>query len=207
MSSHRLLDIEFSERLARESAKESEPDPNIEQPIITITENALILPSGRRLVIDHTKTFHPTREFWALWHARKMEIKRAGVFITKDNGEYKGVVNVGGGINYTERDLHQYWREKAQARAETSEPCPPIFIEHEDVPKKIKKPCGCWAGYRVDAKICRNGAIQLRLTCEQCQAKIPSAIAWNALGSKIVIGAIAYAIQQTEDSVLSHPVL
>lgn len=169
--------------------------------IITITETDITLPSGHRIAIDRDKAFTPNPEFWALWHANKLEIKRAGVCITRDRhtGAYQGIVRAGQGINYTEKDLHQYWREQAQARADSPTPCEPVLIAWQDVPSEITPPCRCRTGnYRVAAKVCRDGAIQLRLKCEKCEARTPGAIAWNALGAEVVIGALAHALENAE---------
>lgn len=170
------------------------------EPIIKVSETYLTLPSGKQIALDALKTFSPNREFWDLWHDRKLEVKRAGVFVEKnDTGEYRGVVrDASQGFSYSPSDLHRYWTEKARQRAEQHN-CVPVSIARADLRLSGSQfPCLCRGTYEVVVTICRNETFQLRLKCENCGAKTPGAITWNDLGSEIVICAIAYALQHQE---------
>lgn len=168
-------------------------------PILTIHETHIVLPSGRQIALDALNRFTPTKELWDLWKASKLSVKRAGVGITKADGRWQGYVIPGaGGFSYTPSDLHAYWRAKAEQMAE-SEGCAPVIVKADTLASNVPRPCCRKPGhtdFRVDAKKCKNDTYQIRLHCDRCESKTPCAISWNKLGSDIVIRAIAYAIKR-----------
>lgn len=168
-------------------------------PILTIHETYIVLPSGRQIALDARKRFEPNSELWNLWKASKRDVKRAGVGITKENGRWQGYVITGdGGFSYTQSDLHAYWRAKAEQMAGTDD-CDPVIVKADTLASNVPRPCRRktrHTDFRVDAKKCKNDTYQFRLHCDFCESKTPGAIAWAKFGSDIVIRSIAYAIQQ-----------
>jgi len=168
-------------------------------PILTIHETYIVLPSGRQIALDALKRFTPNQELWDLWKSSKLNVKRAGVGITKKDGRWQGYVIPGdGSFSYTPSDLHAYWRAKAEQIAATND-CEPVIVKADILASDVPRPCRWQNGhtdFRVDAKKCKNDTYQIRLHCDRCDSKTPSAISWNKLGSDIVIRSIAYAIQQ-----------
>ena len=168
-----------------------------ENQIIHVFDTYLALPSGRTISLDAVKTFAPNREFWALWRARKIEIKRAGIGVRleKETGEWRGYVRGKyQGFSYTQSDLHAYWTELAKVKA-NGEQCGPVIVPSAELSSSIKRPCDCLLTYQVVAKVCKNGTFQIRLKCVTCLSKTPGAIAWNDLGSELVIASIAHALK------------
>ena len=164
--------------------------------LLQIHDSYIQLPSGRQLTLDCQKAFTPDREFWDLWKQRKLDLKRAGVFVTREETEYRGYVrSAEQGFSYNQADLHASWITKAEQIAET-EACEPVIVNAKDLGSDVPKPCHSHSEYRVLAKRCVNGTYQLRLRCEKCAVKTPGAIAWEKLGSDIVIPAIALVIQE-----------
>ena len=168
-----------------------------QNPILQVFDTHIVLPSGRNLALDSLKSFMPSREFWQLWRASKLAVKRAGVFVKREGDEWRGYVREGtdAGFSYTQSDLHVYWTEKAKERANQHR-CDPVIVGSGALPfSKSQPPCHCRQSYEVVAKVCKNGTFQLRLKCGTCLSKTLGAIAWNDLGSELVIGAIAHALQ------------
>ena len=164
--------------------------------LLQIHDSYIQLPSGRQLTLDCQKAFTPDREFWDLWKQRKLDLKRAGVFVTREETEYRGYVrSAEQGFSYNQADLHAYWISQAEKMAET-EACEPVIVNAKDLGSDVPKPCHSHSEYRVLAKRCVNGTYQLRLRCEKCAVKTPGAIAWEKLGSDVVIPAIALVIQE-----------
>ena len=168
--------------------------------ILTIHETHITLPSGKQIALDALNRFTPNQELWELWKSSKLSVKRAGVGITKANdGRWQGYVIPGdGGFSYTPSDLHAYWSATAEQMAETDD-CEQVIVKADTLASNVPRPCRKQPGhtdFRVDAQKCKNDTYQLRLHCDLCESKTPSAIAWAKFGAAIVIRAIAYAIQQ-----------
>lgn len=171
-----------------------------QQTIIQVFDTYLTLPSGRMIALDAVQTFKPTHEFWQLWRAHKLEIKRAGVFVGKDESDrWRGYVrDVSEGFSYSKPDFHVSWVSKAEQMSATDD-CAPVIVKADTLASNVPRPCCREPGhtnFRVDAKKCKNDTYQLRLHCDLCESKTPGAIAWTKFGSDIVIRSIAYAIQQ-----------
>lgn len=172
----------------------------MQDPILTIHDTHITLPSGKQIALDALNRFTPNQELWELWKASKLSVKRAGVGITKsDDGRWQGYLITGDvSFSYTPSDLHAYWRATAEQTAETTE-CKPVIVKADTLAEDVPRPCCRKPGhteFRVDAQKCKNDTYQLRLHCDLCESKTPGAIAWAKFGADIVIRAIAYAIQQ-----------
>ena len=167
--------------------------------LLQVYDTYIELPSGRQISLDCQNAFTPNSEFWDLWNQRKLELKRAGVFITKEEDQWRGYVrSADEGFSYSQSDLHAYWIEKAKEIAAADE-CDPVLVKAKELSPTITTyPCKKHDTYNVIAKMCRNNTFQIRLHCDYCKSKTPGAIAWGQLGSEIVIRVIAIAIQQKD---------
>ena len=163
--------------------------------ILQIHETYIELPSGRQISLDCHNTFSPDHEFWELWRQRKMDVKSAGVFITKEDNDWRGHVRgADEGFSYSQAELHAYWVSKAEQMAEAGN-CDPVIVNAKALNRDVPHPCQLHSDYRVLAKRCVNGTYQLRLRCDRCAVKTQGAIAWDKLGADVVIRAIALEIQ------------
>ena len=175
---------------------------------IQINSTHIILPNGSQLALDALNRFTPNQAFWELWTNDKLAIKRAGIGITKAQGQWQGYVrSPGHGFSYTQSDLHQLWTEKARELASDDETIPPVIISAKSVSHIKGLPCFSHREYNVVAKVCRNGTYQLRLYCGECDQKTPGAIAWDTFDADVVIRAIARAIQQSDSENVPIPSL
>ena len=165
--------------------------------ILQVFDTYIELPSGRQLTLDCYQQFTPNREFWQLWRDHKLDVKRAGVFVGKDESDrWRGYVrDVRNGFSYLQPDTHAYWKSKAEQMAATDD-CEPVIVKADTLASDVPRPCRREPGhtdFRVDAKKCKNDTYQIRLHCDRCESKTPGAISWNKLGSDIVIRSIAHA--------------
>lgn len=171
---------------------------NATDKLIQVFDTYITLPSGRQLSLDCRKRFTPNPEFWQLWRNAKLDVKRAGVSVKLENDEYRGYIRESSdiGFNYSQSDLHAYWVEKAKEKAK-AEQCELVIVEARDLSPTITGlPCHLHKVYEVVAKRCTNNTFQLRLNCRECGKQTPGAIAWEKFGFEVVIGAIAYTLQQ-----------
>ena len=165
---------------------------------IKINPTHIILPNGSQLALDALNCFTPNRAFWDLWETDKLAIKRAGIGITKAQGQWQGYVrSPGQGFSYTQSDLHKLWTEKSRELATSDQIIQSVIVPVKSLPREITSfPCYSHRAYEVIAKVCSNDTYQLRLYCEVCDTRTPGAIAWDVFDSDVVIRAIARAIQQ-----------
>ena len=170
--------------------------------ILQVFDTYIQLPSGRQLSLDCQQQFTPNSEFWELWRDHKLDVKRAGVFIGKNESDHwRGYVrNMSNAFSYPQPDIHAYWRAKAEQMAATHD-CETVIVKADTLASNVPRPCRREHNeYRVHAKKCKNDTYQIRLHCDLCESKTPGAIAWTKLGADIVIRSIAHAIQQQKQS-------
>lgn len=167
---------------------------------IHIEATHIVLPSGNQLALDALQSFYPNQEFWSLWKADKLAVKRIGIVVKLEKGGYRAYVRPGE-ASYSQSDRHKLWVEKAQELADSNQQIPPIELSIEELPSHVHKlPCDLHWKYKMVAKACRNGTFQLRLRCEDCQLQTPNAIAWETFKPNIVIRAIARSLRQQSEA-------
>ena len=167
----------------------------MQDPILTIHDTHITLPSGKQIALDALNRFTPNKELWDLWQASKLDVKRAGVGITKEDGRWQGYVRGGdGGFSYSPSDIHAYWRSKAEELAESSD-CEAVIVSRDELGSE-PVPCQRHTEFRLHAQQCRNDTYQIRLHCDLCGKKTQGAIAWDRLGQDLVIRSIAFALQE-----------
>ena len=166
-------------------------------PQFQVHSTYIVLPSGRQIALDALNRFSPNREFWDLWNTDKLAVKRAGLGVMRERGQWRGYVReTGTGFSYSRADLHRLWAEKATELAE-GDPVPPVRISANSVSHIKGLPCYQHREYEVIATVCSNGTYQIRLRCDVCDQKTPGAISWDAFDADVVIRSIARAIQQS----------
>ena len=177
----------------------------MQDPILTIHETHITLPSGKQIALDALNRFTPNQELWDLWKASKLEIKRAGVGITKEDGRWQGYVRSGdGGFSYSPADIHAYWRSKAEQIAAGGD-CETVIVSRDELASEpVPVPCQQHNDFRVHAKRCRNDTYQIRLHCDRCGKKTQGAIAWDRLGQDLVIRSLAFALQEQRSEEVSE---
>ena len=167
-------------------------------PKFQIHSTHIVLPSGSQIALDALNRFTPNREFWNLWNSDKLAVKRAGLGVIRERGQWQGYVReVNTGFSYSQADIHKLWTEQATSLAESEKDIPPVVIPAKTVSHIKGLPCYLHREYQVIATVCRNETYQLRLYCDVCENKTPGAIAWDTFDSDVVIRSIARAIQQS----------
>lgn len=167
-------------------------------------EQNLIINESVSVTLDEANCFKPTQPFWDLWRECKWDLKRNGIFISKNEGGYIGEYAPENDFakRLSETEVHQRWIAEAEDIAEQVALIPspklPWHFDFDTLPESALPNCQNRCSLRVTATPTADGNYQLRLLAPCCERR-GAQIKWFTLGQELVTQAIAYTLRQESE--------